>query len=158
MIPPLNLPLDSLPNLFQLPPITVQGSDPRSVPRSDSLSQDPLSQELLQSELFEPLCETAEILIERIISMGQTTPAGEWYDQPRDEWVVLLQGEAQLIYQDCGESRDESRDKDGVPRGERAIALKPGDYLLIPAHQKHRVSYTSRDPACIWLAIHGVLQ
>ncbi|NEO01320.1 MAG: cupin, partial [Moorea sp. SIO3I7] len=36
--------------------------------------------------------------------------------------------------------------------------LKPGDYLFIKAHQKHRVEYTSAEPPCIWLAVHGNLQ
>ncbi|MBD2078508.1 cupin domain-containing protein [Leptolyngbya sp. FACHB-17] len=93
----------------------------------------------LDRELFEPLIETDQLLIERIISTGQTTPEGEWYNQPRDEWVLLLQGEAQLMYEDGSE-----------------IDLKAGNYLLIPAHQKHRVSYTSNNPACIWLAIHAL--
>lgn len=99
-----------------------------------------LPKEMLDRERFEPLIQTDQILIERIISTGQTTPEGEWYDQPHDEWVLLLQGNAQLMYEDGTE-----------------IELKAGDYLLIPAHQKHRVSYTSSNPACIWLAIHAAL-
>ncbi|MGG6268244.1 cupin domain-containing protein [Leptolyngbya sp. AN03gr2] len=99
-----------------------------------------LPEKFLDRELFEPLIETNQLLIERIISTGQTTPESEWYDQPRDEWVLLLQGEAQLMYEDG-----------------TSIGLKAGDYLLIPAHQKHRVSYTSSNPACIWLAIHAVM-
>lgn len=91
-------------------------------------------------EVFEPLLASDRCLIERIISTGQTTPTGQWYDQARDEWVVLLQGEATLAYET------------GV-----TIALKAGDYVLIPAHQKHRVEYTSAHPPCIWLAIHGDL-
>ena len=67
-------------------------------------------------------------LIERIISTGQTTPLGEWYDQETDEWVILLQGKAELSYED----------------GER-IGLQAGDYLVIPAHVKHRVEYTSQE-------------
>lgn len=95
----------------------------------------------LDRELFESLIETEQLLVERIISTGQTTPEGEWYDQPRDEWVLLLQGEAQLMYENGS-----------------AINLEVGDYLLIPAHQKHRVNYTSSEPACIWLAIHTTLK
>ncbi len=89
------------------------------------------------SELFESLLSTEKVLIERIVSTGQITPPGEWYDQETDEWVILLQGEAELSYKD----------------GER-IVLKGGDYLLIPAHVKHRVEYTSNEPPCIWLAVH----
>jgi cupin 2 domain-containing protein len=89
-------------------------------------------------EVFEPLVSTDNILIERIISTGQVTPSGEWYDQDKDEWVLLLQGEASLVYADGSKVR-----------------LIAGNYLLIPAHQKHRVEYTSSEPPCIWLAIHA---
>ena len=95
---------------------------------------------LPQKELFESLLANDNILIERIISTGQATPPGEWYEQNKDEWVVLLQGEAILAYEDGSQ-----------------IKLSSGDYLLIPAQQKHRVAYTSSDPPCIWLAIHGNL-
>lgn len=89
-------------------------------------------------ELFESIISNDKILIERIISTGQTTPPGEWYDQEKDEWVILLQGFATLSYEDGSQ-----------------IKLKAGDYLFIPAHQKHRVEYTSTSPNCIWLAVHG---
>ncbi len=96
-----------------------------------------LPTDLPPEELLESLVEKDHVLIERIISTGQTTPSGEWYDQERDEWVILLQGEAILSYADGTQ-----------------VQLKAGDYLFIPAHQKHRVEYTSYNPACIWLAIH----
>ncbi len=96
----------------------------------------PLS--LPNEELFEPLLSSKNILIERIISTGQITPPQQWYNQEKDEWVILLQGEAELLY-------------DNNTR----ILLKAGDYLFIPAGQKHRVEYTSAEPPCIWLAIHG---
>ena len=99
-----------------------------------------LLQELSQLEQFEQLVAGKNIQIERIISTGQTTPSGQWYDQTTDEWVILLQGEAELSYAD-----------------DTRIKLKAGDYLLIPAHTKHRVEYTSIEPACIWLAVHGQL-
>lgn len=91
---------------------------------------------LPSAEIFESLVDTEQILIEKIISTGQVTPPGEWYDQNRSEWVIVLQGVGELGYED----------------GSR-IQLTPGDYLLIPAHQKHRVEYTSTEPPCIWLAI-----
>jgi cupin 2 domain-containing protein len=96
---------------------------------------------LPSEEIFEPLLKNSRVLIERIISTGQTTPVGEWYDQPRDEWVVLLQGEAKLGFEDGS-----------------TIDLHSGDYLLIPAHQKHRVEYTSTNPPCVWLAVHADLR
>ncbi|MEA5480549.1 cupin domain-containing protein [Pseudanabaena galeata UHCC 0370] len=97
-----------------------------------------LPQEVSQLEKFEQIVSGKNIQIERIVSTGQTTPSGQWYDQELDEWVILLQGEAELSY------LDDSR-----------IKLKAGDYLLIPAHTKHRVEYTSIEPPCIWLAVHG---
>lgn len=89
-------------------------------------------------ELYETLAAGDGILIERIISRGHTTPVGEWYDSEEDEWVLLLRGEAVIAYID----------------GSLTI-IKTGDYLLIPAHQKHRVEFTSSEPPCIWLAVHG---
>lgn len=88
-------------------------------------------------ELFETLLSTEGVVIERIISTGQTTPSGEWYDQNTGEWVILLQGEAKISY------------ADGT-----TIKLRKGDYIFIPAHHKHRVEYTTSEPPCIWLAIH----
>lgn len=99
-----------------------------------------LPSSLPNQELFKSLFATENLLIERIVSTGQITPPGEWYDQEQDEWVILLQGEACLTYFDSSE-----------------IKLKAGDYIFIQAHQKHRVEYTSSKPPCIWLAIHGKL-
>ena len=97
-----------------------------------------LPSSLSNQELFESIVSNDNILIERIISTGQATPPGEWYNQDKDEWVILLQGEATLSYEDRSQ-----------------IKLTVGDYLFIPAHQKHRVEYTSASPPCIWLAVHG---
>jgi cupin 2 domain-containing protein len=92
---------------------------------------------LSNSEFLETLFSGKNIAIERIISTGQTTPSGEWYDQEQDEWVILLQGEAELSFADFSRFR-----------------LRSGDYLFIRAHQQHRVEYTTVSPPCIWLAIH----
>ena len=100
-----------------------------------------LPSSLPNKEIFESIISTDNLLIERIISTGQSTPPGEWYDQDQDEWVILLQGEATLAYTDGSE-----------------IRLTAGDYLFIPNHQKHRVEYTSSEPPCIWLAIHGEMK
>lgn len=89
------------------------------------------------TEIFEGVCTAGNLSIERIISNGQTTPAGKWYNSDRNEWVVLLKGKASLEMEN------------GM-----VIHLSEGDYLLIPAGQKHRVSYTSKEPPCIWLAVH----
>ncbi|WP_295386499.1 cupin domain-containing protein [uncultured Thiodictyon sp.] len=75
-----------------------------------------------------------QVWIERIVSSA--TPEPVLYDQPQDEWVVLLQGRARLWV-------------DGAER-----VLGPGDYLFIPAHTQHRVLETSVEPRCVWLAVH----
>ena len=95
-----------------------------------------LPNQLPPEELFESLLDNERILIEKVVSTGQVTATGEWYDQERDEWLIVLQGEGEVGYED----------------GSR-IKLTPGDYLFIPAHQKHRVEYTSTEPPCIWLTI-----
>ena len=91
-------------------------------------------------EVFETLVETAELRIERIISTGQVTPPGTWLAQDRDEWVVLLQGQAALRFEQ-GPNQ----------------SLAAGDHLMIPAGTRHRVEQTSQHPPCLWLAVHGRL-
>lgn len=93
-----------------------------------------------EEEIFTHLAGGSNILIERIVSAGQSSPDGFWYDQNQDEWVAVLQGSARLAWED------------GTER-----ALHPGDWLLIPAHTRHRVAWTSATPPCIWLAVHGKL-
>lgn len=90
-----------------------------------------------QDEIFELLCHGQGVRIERIISHGQATPAGEWYDQAQAEWVVLLRGAAGLVFEDG-----------------REITLMPGDWLEIPAHCRHRVSWTASGQQSLWLAVH----
>jgi cupin 2 domain-containing protein len=77
--------------------------------------------------------------IKRILSKGHITPSETWYDQTEDEWVVLIQGNASLEFENGN-----------------TIHLKPGDYLKIDSGIKHRVSYTSKNPPCIWLAVYMV--
>ena len=84
------------------------------------------------------LAQGPQTRIERIVSTGQASPPGFWYDQPWDEWVVLLSGSAGLHLH-------------GEPAPRR---LAPGDHLLIPAHLRHRVEWTSSDEATVWLAVH----
>ena len=89
-------------------------------------------------EVVETLVEAAGCALERIVSQGQPTPPGEWYNQERDEWVVLLSGAARLRFE--GEAVERS--------------LAPGDWLLIPAHTRHRVEWTTPDEPTVWLALH----
>ena len=95
-----------------------------------------LPEKLPQTEWLEVLEKRAGVRIERIISTGQSSPLGFWYDQTEDEWVALLQGTATLEWAD-GSLQE----------------LAPGDQLLIPAGKKHRVAMTSVEPPCIWLAV-----
>ena len=89
-------------------------------------------------ELFETILDTPELKLERILSFGQATPDGAWYDQKRDEWVLLLKGSARIRIE-------------GRPQ---TVDLEPGDYLLLPAHQRHRVEWTSKTEETVWLALH----
>jgi cupin 2 domain-containing protein len=91
-----------------------------------------------QEEIFETLFENTGLKAERIISEGHATPSGQWYDQEWNEWVVLLQGSAGIF----------------LEGDENTITLKPGDYLYIPAHKKHRVEWTDPQGKTIWLALH----
>jgi cupin 2 domain-containing protein len=82
-----------------------------------------------------PVMETGGLRIERIVSNGQATPEGVWYDQETDEWVVLLRGTATLEFAD----------------GEM-VEMAGGDYLKIARHTRHRVAATTHDT--VWLAVH----
>jgi len=92
----------------------------------------------LESEVFSTLFENSNVRIERIVSSGQSTPPGEWFDQDQDEWVILLKGGAGLIFEDQPQEQ----------------VLKPGDYLYINAHRRHRVEWTAEGEPTIWLAVH----
>lgn len=95
------------------------------VPRSDA-------------EVVEVLQQRAGISIERIISTGQSSPPGFWYDQPSDELVVLLAGSAMIRFAGSDE----------------LIQMNPGDWIEIPARVRHRVESTEVDPPTVWLAVH----
>ena len=86
-------------------------------------------------EEFLTLFENTSVKIERIVSHAQASPAGFWYDQEEDEWVVVLRGTATLEF-----------------AGGEQVELKEGDYLTIPRHVRHRVARTSEET--IWLAVH----
>jgi cupin 2 domain-containing protein len=91
----------------------------------------------LPEELVEVLAENLHVRIERIVSRGHASPEGFWYDQNEAEWVVVLKGEAKLLFEDDHEP----------------ITMRPGDHVLIPAHRKHRVEWTTPDEPTVWLAV-----
>lgn len=90
-----------------------------------------------RAEAFTELLARPGFTLERIVSLGQSTPADKPMVQQRDEWVVLLQGSAGLRVE-----------------GMQETTLKPGDHLLIAAGKPHWVTWTSKDVPTIWLALH----
>ena len=91
----------------------------------------------LDNEFLEVIVQGSQVKIERIVSRGHTSPRSGWYNQNQNEWVMVLQGAAILTLED----------------GEQ-IRLSSGDHLTIPAHCKHRVSWTEPQTDTIWLAVH----
>lgn len=92
----------------------------------------------ITEEIFETLVRADHFKLERIISSGQATPPGEWYDQDDNEWVILLSGSAGLLFE-----------------GDKEICvMNPGDYVHIPAHRRHRVEWTDANQKTVWLALH----
>jgi cupin 2 domain-containing protein len=89
-------------------------------------------------EVYEFLVERPGLRIERIVSTGQATPQGQWYDQETDEWVLVVAGAARLSIEGEGTDRE----------------LGEGDWILLPAHCRHRVTWTQSEPPTVWLAIH----
>jgi cupin 2 domain-containing protein len=94
--------------------------------------------ERLAEEEFTDLAEFPDARIERIVSTGQASPPGFWYDQEQTEWVVLLRGSAGLMFE--GED---------APR-----ILRPGHYVEIPARRQHRVEWTDTTEPTVWMAVH----
>ena len=92
----------------------------------------------LSAEIFHTLVSGDNFRLERIVSLGHASPPGFWYDQEQHEWVLVLQGAAQLQF--AGQ--------------EQLVEMRPGDALLIPAHQRHRVEWTDPQVPTVWLALH----
>ncbi len=87
-------------------------------------------------EVVDTLLDDPDVRIERIVSHGHSSPPGFWYEQNQDEWVLVLKGNAILEF-----------------AGGRTVAMEEGDSLLIHAGEKHRVAFTSSEPACVWLCV-----
>jgi len=88
----------------------------------------------LPAELETLLAQGRAFHLKRIVSRGQST---DWYDQSEDEWVLLVTGAAHLEFEDGA-----------------SMTLGAGDYILIPAHRKHRVAWTDPERESVWLAIY----
>jgi cupin 2 domain-containing protein len=89
----------------------------------------------LPDEVVQVILTAAQVRIERIISHGHASPEGFWYDQDQHEWVVVLKGAARLRVED------------------EIVEMKPGDFINIPAHKRHRVEWTTPDEPTIWLGV-----
>lgn len=91
----------------------------------------------VSGEMVDVLAESNNVRIQRIVSMGQSSPEGFWYDQDENEWVVVLKGHAELMFEG-----------DAQP-----ITMNPGDHQFIAAHRRHRVESTSITEPTVWLAV-----
>ena len=90
-----------------------------------------------EGERFDDLLARPGLRIERIVSFGQASPPGFWYDQPQDEWVLVLRGRAGLLVE-----------------GEAERTLEAGAFAFLPARRRHRVAWTANDEPTVWLAVH----
>jgi cupin 2 domain-containing protein len=90
----------------------------------------------LPEELFATLLQALGVRIERIVSRGHKSPDGFWYDQPTNEWVLVLKGAAKIEFED------------GM------VEMGPGDYIDITAHKRHRLAWTTPSAPTIWLTVH----
>jgi cupin 2 domain-containing protein len=91
-----------------------------------------------KEELFNNLLKNENFRLERIISTGQASPTGFWYDGKSSEWVIVLEGSAVLFFEDDIEP----------------IEMEKGDYILIPPHRRHRIDWTDPENPTVWLALH----
>ena len=89
-----------------------------------------------REERVTALLERKGLRIERIVSLGQTSPPGFWYDQAEAEWVLVLRGRARLAFDDG-----------------QVIEMTAGSAVDIPAHRRHRVAWTDPDEPTVWLAV-----
>ena len=87
-------------------------------------------------EITETLIDTSQLRIERIVSQGQCSAPGFWYQQPQAEWVCVLSGQGTIEFED----------------GQRHT-LGPGDWLNIPTDARHRVAETATGRTTVWLAV-----
>ncbi|NCO11245.1 cupin [Candidatus Pacearchaeota archaeon CG_4_9_14_0_2_um_filter_39_13] len=90
----------------------------------------------LPKELFQILASSKNIKIERIVSKGHITPENKWYNQEKNEFVLLIKGYAEILFAD-----------------NKLVRMNEGDYINIPSHKEHRVVKTSSEEETIWLAV-----
>lgn len=117
-------------------------SNPQGNPQGNLFAGLPTAAEmpaaLAAGERFESLLQRPGLRLERIVSTGQASPPGFWYEQADAEWVLLLSGAATLRF----------ANEDGVR------SLQPGDWLYIAPGRRHRVESTAAATPSVWLALH----
>ena len=91
----------------------------------------------LPDELFETLVKTDSVHIERIVSRGHTSPEEGWYEQDKNEFVLVLKGAARLEFEDG-----------------RVVSMGVGDWVEIVVHERHRVVWTDEEGETVWVAVH----
>jgi len=91
----------------------------------------------LRTEFVERLAGRKGVRIERIVSRGQCSAVGFWYDQAETEWVLLVKG--------AGRIRFEADDS--------VVEMRAGDHITIAPRARHRVDWTTPDEETIWIAV-----
>lgn len=90
----------------------------------------------IRDELFENIVTAENVRIERIVSKGHVSPQSGWYDQDENEWVMVLKGAAKIKFEN-----------------QTTAHLVSGSHLNIPAHTRHKVSWTDPDVETLWLVV-----
>lgn len=88
----------------------------------------------MHSEITEILALKGSVRFERIVSTGQVSPEGFFYDQDEDEFVIVVKGKSVMSFSNGSK-----------------ITLNEGDYFNIPKGLKHRVDFTENPT--VWLAV-----
>ncbi|CAK1758961.1 cupin domain-containing protein [Vibrio crassostreae] len=90
----------------------------------------------LPNEVFTDIISNDNVRIERILSHGHSSPEEGWYDQDEHEWVMVIEGQGVIEFDDG-----------------RVVTLSKGDYINIAAREKHKVIGTVENVVTIWLAV-----
>ena len=109
-----------------------------------------------RKEVVKILSENENVKIEKIISTGQVT---DWQKSDKNEFVILIQGNAEIEYyrnKSCENKNfnaNENIIKNIKNTNDMKLQLGKGDTVLIKKGERHRVSYTSKNPCRIWICI-----
>ena len=105
----------------------------------------------VNEEIIKILFKNENVKIEKIISTGQTT---DWQESNINEFVILVQGNAEIeYYENKNLKTNENIMKNLKNTNDMKLQLGKGDIILIKKGERHRVSYTSKNPCCVWICI-----